>query len=131
MAGSEEHAGQTLYKLVGIPEPFLISDLMKLTGEVGVAPAELVREQVARFGRRVWRSDVLKRRDEEGDEEGAPPPGEPEAEDPPDPTPPSGFGPLYADALRELLDIMARRQGHEAFPADLLKQRGWTGCTTC
>ena len=64
VAGSEERAGQTLYKLVGIPEPFLISDLMKLPGEVGVAPPELVDEQRARFGRRVWRSELLNRDEE-------------------------------------------------------------------
>jgi hypothetical protein len=86
-----------MYKVRGLPNPVLPSDLMKISG-AEEAPDEIIEEQRRRFNPEESVADVEAERKPEESED-----AEIEA--------PEGFGDMYEDALRELFLVFCELQG--------------------
>jgi hypothetical protein len=83
---------QRMYKVRGLSNPVLPSDLMKISGAEG-APEEMIEEQRRRY-------NPEEAGDVESDYEETPPIEAPE-----------GFGDMYVDALRELFFVFSELSG--------------------
>jgi hypothetical protein len=88
---------QRMYKVRGLPNPVLPSDLMKISG-AEEAPDEIIEEQRRRFNPEESVADAETERNPEESED-----AEIEA--------PEGFGDMYEDALRELFLVFCELQG--------------------